>query len=219
MVVGGNGKQGLTWQHAAAWCTVPNAEAMTAPRAREQRRPPSPPDRLPPRRGGRPSSQTVSAAGRPAGLPRLAGARRGLVRSARVLGRCSVALPPRRTRPAGAGAGPDDRHLRPHAAGARKHRRRPLGGGRLRGGDRRRPGGDHGSVGSGIREHRLAETGRLRGADELDRTWTCREQALTCSSCHRVATARFASAWLLPLLPQGRSRGSPTPANWWSSAR
>ena len=42
------------------------AEAMTAPRLREQRRPPSPPDRLPPRRGGRPSSQTASA--RPTGL-------------------------------------------------------------------------------------------------------------------------------------------------------
>ena len=32
-------------------------------RAREHNRPPSPPDRLPPRRGGRPSSQTASAAG------------------------------------------------------------------------------------------------------------------------------------------------------------
>ena len=43
------------------------------------------PDRLPSRRGGHPSRSTASAAGRPAGLPRLAGARRGLVRSARVL--------------------------------------------------------------------------------------------------------------------------------------
>ena len=60
-------------------------EAMTAPRARGQDCPPSPPDRLPPRRGGRPSSQTVSAAGRPAALARLAGARRGLLRSARAL--------------------------------------------------------------------------------------------------------------------------------------
>ena len=42
------------------------------------------PDRLPSRRGGHPSRSTASA-GRPAGLPRLAGARRGLVRSARVL--------------------------------------------------------------------------------------------------------------------------------------
>ena len=58
---------------------------MTAPRAREQADPPSPPDRLPPRRGGSPSSKTYSAAARPAGLARLAGARRGLVRSARVL--------------------------------------------------------------------------------------------------------------------------------------
>ena len=67
---------------AAAVRTMPSAEAMTAPRAREQRRPPSPPDRLPPRRGGRPSSQTVSAAAPPAGL---AGPRRGLVRSAGAL--------------------------------------------------------------------------------------------------------------------------------------
>ena len=58
---------------------------MTAPRAREQADPPSPPDRLPPRRGGSPSSKTASAAARPAGLARLAGARRGLVRSARAL--------------------------------------------------------------------------------------------------------------------------------------
>ena len=35
---------------------------MTAPRAREQRRPPSPPDRLPLRRGGHPVSGTISAA-------------------------------------------------------------------------------------------------------------------------------------------------------------
>ena len=58
---------------------------MTAPRAREQADPPSPPDRLPPRRGGSPSSKTASAAARPAGFARLRGARRGLVRSARVL--------------------------------------------------------------------------------------------------------------------------------------
>ena len=58
---------------------------MTAPRAREQCRPPSPPDRRPPRRGGPSSSQTASAAGRPAGLARLAGARRGLFRSAGAL--------------------------------------------------------------------------------------------------------------------------------------
>ena len=58
---------------------------MTAPRAREQADPPSPPDRRPPRRGGSPSSKTYSAAARPAGFARLAGARRGLVRSARAL--------------------------------------------------------------------------------------------------------------------------------------
>ena len=60
---------------------------MTAPRAREQADPPSPPDRRPPRRGGGSSPYTyaVFAAGRPAGLARVAGARRGLVRSARAL--------------------------------------------------------------------------------------------------------------------------------------
>ena len=56
---------------------------MTAPR--EPHRPPSPPDRRPSPRGGRPSSQTASAAARPAGLARLRGARRGLVRSVRAL--------------------------------------------------------------------------------------------------------------------------------------
>ena len=50
------------------------AEAMTAPRLREQRRPPSPPDRRPPRPGGPPSSQTASAAARSAGFARLAAA-------------------------------------------------------------------------------------------------------------------------------------------------
>ena len=56
---------------------------MTAPRPREQADPPSPPDRLPPRRGGGPSPCTyaVSAAGRR--VPR--GARRGLIRAARAL--------------------------------------------------------------------------------------------------------------------------------------
>ena len=61
---------------------------MTAPRAREQADPPSPPDRRPPRRGGgsSPSPCTcASAAGRPAGSARPCGARRGLVRSARAL--------------------------------------------------------------------------------------------------------------------------------------
>ena len=60
---------------------------MTAPRPREQADPPSPPDRRPPRRGGGSSPYTyaASAAGRPAGLARLHGARRGLVRSARAL--------------------------------------------------------------------------------------------------------------------------------------
>ena len=60
---------------------------MTAPRPREPRRPPSPPDRLPPRRGGGSSSYTyaVSAPG-PAGAPaRQPFARHGLVRAARAL--------------------------------------------------------------------------------------------------------------------------------------
>ena len=43
---------------------------MTAPRAREQADPPSPPDRRPPRRGGRSSAETYSAAGRLRGLVR-----------------------------------------------------------------------------------------------------------------------------------------------------
>ena len=61
---------------------------MTAPPAREQADPPSPPDRRPPRRGGGSSPspyRCASAAGRPADPVRLAGARRGLVRSARAL--------------------------------------------------------------------------------------------------------------------------------------
>ena len=58
---------------------------MTAPRPREHRRPPSPPDRLPPRRGGHSSPYAVTAAGRPAGFARLAGARRALSRSARAV--------------------------------------------------------------------------------------------------------------------------------------
>ena len=60
---------------------------MTAPRAREQADPPSPPDRLPPRRGGgsSPYPYAASAAGRPAEFARPRVARRGLVRAARAL--------------------------------------------------------------------------------------------------------------------------------------
>ena len=61
---------------------------MTAPRPWKPRRPQSPPDRLPPRRGGgsSPSHYTyASAAVRPAGPARPRDARRGLVRSARAL--------------------------------------------------------------------------------------------------------------------------------------
>ena len=53
--------------------------------AREHGCPPPRPDRLPSPRGGHPSSQTASAAARPAGFARLAGARRGLVHSVRTL--------------------------------------------------------------------------------------------------------------------------------------
>ncbi len=61
---------------------------MTAPRPWKPRRPQSPPDRLPPRRGGgsSPSHYTyASAAVRPAGPARPCDARRELVRSARAL--------------------------------------------------------------------------------------------------------------------------------------
>ena len=58
---------------------------MTAPRVREHNRPPSRPDRLPPRRGSPPSSQTASDAGRLAGFARQRAGRRGLVRSALAL--------------------------------------------------------------------------------------------------------------------------------------
>ena len=76
------------WLDAVCVIQIKSAEAMTAPRAREQAGPPSPPDRPPPRRGGgsSPSPCTyASAAGRAAGPARLFGARRELVRSARAL--------------------------------------------------------------------------------------------------------------------------------------
>ena len=63
---------------------------MSVPRARDQRRPPPPPDRLPSPRGGHPSPSTASAAKRRAGFARLAGGRRGLVHSVRTL--AAVAL-------------------------------------------------------------------------------------------------------------------------------
>ena len=52
---------------------------------REHGCPPPRPNRLPSRRGGRPSSQTVSATSRAVGFARLRGARRGFLRSARSL--------------------------------------------------------------------------------------------------------------------------------------
>ena len=59
---------------AAAGRTMPSAEAMMAPRFREQCRPPARPDRRPSPRGGHPAPSTASAAARPAGFARLAGA-------------------------------------------------------------------------------------------------------------------------------------------------
>ena len=56
---------------------------MTAPRAREQADPPSPPDRLPPRRGGRPSLQRASAGGGRAVFSCASSAWRGLLRCGR----------------------------------------------------------------------------------------------------------------------------------------
>ena len=58
---------------------------MRAPRPRDHASPQSQPDTSPPGRGGRPSSRSASAAGRPTGFARLRVARRGLVRSARVV--------------------------------------------------------------------------------------------------------------------------------------
>ena len=60
---------------------------MTAPRLREQRRPPSPPDTLPSRRdgGSSPCTYAASSAGRPASSARPRVARRGFVSSARAL--------------------------------------------------------------------------------------------------------------------------------------
>ena len=48
------------WLEAVRATLIKSAEAMTAPRAREQADPPSPPDRLPPRRGGRLSPHGLS---------------------------------------------------------------------------------------------------------------------------------------------------------------
>ena len=73
------------WLEAVCLIKSAEPEAMTAPRAREQRCPSAPPDRPPPPGAADPQSQTVSAAGRPAGFARLGGARRGLVRPARGL--------------------------------------------------------------------------------------------------------------------------------------
>ena len=81
------------WEAVCSTLTlIKSAERMTAPRAREQSDPPAPPDRRPPRRGGGSSPYTyaASAAGRAAGPARPAGARRGLVRSARALGAAAL---------------------------------------------------------------------------------------------------------------------------------
>ena len=72
-----NSTKDLTSSGARFESAIPSrAEAMTAPRLRERHHPPSPPDRLPPRRGGRPSPETASAAGRQV---RLGGTRRAAV--------------------------------------------------------------------------------------------------------------------------------------------
>ena len=96
------------WLEAVCATLIKSAGAMTAPRAREQNRPPSPPDRLPPRRGGRPSSRTCSAAGRPAGLARLGGAAPPPPRPC--AGRRGAARALRRPRPPGDGRGADRHH-------------------------------------------------------------------------------------------------------------
>ena len=76
MVVDGDSDKGKRLTFAERFGLPYNAErrapsAMTAPRPREQRRPPSPPDRLPPRRGG-PSPSTAAAAGPLAAVARYA---------------------------------------------------------------------------------------------------------------------------------------------------
>ena len=68
------------------------AEAMSMYRWREQRRPPSPPDRLPLRWGGRPSPSTASAAG-PLAASVAARARYALVAVACLGLTCALALP------------------------------------------------------------------------------------------------------------------------------
>ena len=79
------------------------AEPLSPPRARECCCPPLP-DRLPPRRGGRPSLQSASAAGRRPSVraPRRRAARTGPFRPRG--GRCSMPLSCRPPCPAGAGA-------------------------------------------------------------------------------------------------------------------
>ena len=58
-------KKGLTSHERFDSAIMSRAEPMTAPRLREQRRPPSPPDGLPPRRGGRSSPLPQQPAGVP----------------------------------------------------------------------------------------------------------------------------------------------------------
>ena len=95
--------RGRQADHTTLWRWVQRygPERQAQPR---RPRPPSPPDRLPPRRGGRPSSQTASAAARPAAFARLAGARRGLLRSAGALAAALLALSGALTLPATAEA-------------------------------------------------------------------------------------------------------------------
>ena len=71
------------WLESVRATLIKSAERMTAPRVREQRR-------LTPRRGGRPPSQTVSAA---AALARLAGSARALAAAALLAITGALALP------------------------------------------------------------------------------------------------------------------------------
>ncbi len=86
------------WLKAVCATLIKSAEAMTAPRAREQRRPPSPgrpslisdrvrrrPAGLARLRGTRPLRGRATIAAATAGLARLRGTRRALLRSARAL--------------------------------------------------------------------------------------------------------------------------------------
>ena len=123
---------------------APSAERMTASRARGKADPPSPPDRLPPRRGGRssPYIYAASGAGRPAGFARrsaravtLAATTAGPGRSPRLRARERSFLGPGNSRP----FSPATSSRTPPRAGLRAMLRSPE---RLAEGDRAEPGQD-----------------------------------------------------------------------------